>query len=383
MTTAHVEQAAISPYVELFRTCVTAAYEAGASDIHIEPTRNGIDIRFRVFGDMRPPWKTLGAEHRHSFTVSVKKETRLAIGVSGRPQDSRCNVEGVPVDLRVNLLPTLFGEKIVLRILDAGREFGIENLGIPESTLSDLLAALNYRNGVVLISGPTGSGKTTTLYSLLCAVDRSRKNVVTLEDPIEYTMAGINQVRIDAKISFASALRAVLRQDPDVILIGEIRDEETASLAFKAAATGHLVLSTVHANGATEVIGRLLNLGIDKDSLRENLRFSAAQRLVPKLCKDCSTLAPSDIAMAAISEVPHQLKSSTATFRIKSESGCCKCHGGIIGRVPAIEYLTKTKIMTYLAGCDGGTKLVQSLQDAAHELAARGDIDVREVKAIG
>jgi type II secretory ATPase GspE/PulE/Tfp pilus assembly ATPase PilB-like protein len=166
-------------------------------------------------------------------------------------------------------------------------------------------------------------------------------------------------------------------------LIGEIRDEETASLAFKAAATGHLVLSTVHANGATEVIGRLLNLGIDKDSLRENLRFSAAQRLVPKLCKDCSTLAPSDIAMAAISEVPHQLKSSTATFRIKSESGCCKCHGGIIGRVPAIEYLTKTKIMTYLAGCDGGTKLVQSLQDAAHELAARGDIDVREVKAIG
>ena len=383
MTSAHLAQVQASPYAELFRSCVKAAYEAGASDIHIEPTRSGLDIRFRVFGDMRAPWKTLGVEHRHSFTVAVKKETRLAIGVSGRPQDSRCNVDGVPVDLRVNLLPTLFGEKVVLRILDAGREFGVEKLGIPESTLADLLAALTYRNGVVLISGPTGSGKTTTLYSLLCAVDRKKKNVVTLEDPIEYTIAGINQVKIDAKVTFASALRAVLRQDPDVILVGEIRDEETASLAFKAAATGHLVLSTVHANGAAEVIGRLLNLGIDKDTLRENLRFSAAQRLVPRLCKACSGPASSELAISALSGSGRASKHGKTAFRVKSVAGCSQCHGGIMGRIPAIEYLTKKEIVSYLADSESGARLVQSLQGATFELAARGDVDVREVNTIG
>ncbi len=383
MIVAQVEQNASSPYAELFRASVRAAHDAGASDIHIEPTRAGVDVRFRIFGDMRLPWKSLGIEHRHSFIVAVKKETKLAIGISGRAQDSRCNIDGVPVDLRVNLLPTLFGEKIVLRLLDAGREFGVENLGIPEPTLKDLLAALNHRNGVVLISGPTGSGKTTTLYSLLCAVDRSKKNVVTLEDPIEYTIAGINQVRIDTKVSFASGLRAILRQDPDVILVGEIRDEETAALAFKAAATGHLVLSTVHANGAAEVLGRLLNLGIDKDTLRENLRFSSAQRLVLRLCPECSTEAPANVARDALADSVVHKKSKTASFRVRGIHDCSKCLGGIVGRVPAIEYLTETQIISYLDGKDARPKLVRSLQSAVLALATQGLVDVREVKTIG
>ena len=376
-----------SPYGQLFRSCVRAAHVAGASDIHIEPTKSGVDIRFRVFGEMQPPWKQLTLDHKQSFVVAVKKETKLAIGVSGKPQDSRCTVEGVPVDLRVNLLPTLFGEKIVLRLLDAGREFGIEKLGIPTKALTDMMAALNYRNGVVLISGPTGSGKTTTLYSMLCAIDRTRKNIVTLEDPVEYTIAGINQVRIDPKVSFAGALRAVLRQDPDVILVGEIRDEESAQLAFKAAATGHLVLSTVHANGAVEVVGRLLGLGIDKDTLRENLRFSAAQRLVGRLCQRCSTEAPVTLCEYAKHAVDAHSDTKAATFRTRSSSGCEQCREGVTGRIPTIEYMNKKGIVRLLeAGSSASARsgvLKQTLKGAAYDLASAGLIDVREIISIG
>ena len=376
-----------SPYGELFKASVRAAHAAGASDIHIEPTKTGVDIRFRVFGEMQPPWKQLELDHKQSFVVAVKKETRLALGVSGKPQDSRCTVEGVPVDLRVNLLPTLFGEKIVLRLLDAGREFGIEKLGIPTNTLTDMMAALNYRNGVVLISGPTGSGKTTTLYSMLCAIDRTRKNIVTLEDPVEYTIAGINQVRIDPKVSFGGALRAVLRQDPDVILVGEIRDEETAQLAFKAAATGHLVLSTVHANGAVEVVGRLLGLNIDKDTVAENLRFSAAQRLAGRLCEHCSTKAPVTLCQFAAESVGADSQPPNANFRLRNNTGCPRCHEGLTGRVPVIEYLNEAGIARLLEirldplGRAG--QLKQTLKRAAFDLAEFGLIDVREVTSIG
>lgn len=375
-----------SPYAQLFKACVRAAHAAGASDVHIEPTRNGIDIRFRVFGDMRPPWKQLSTDHKQSFVVAVKKETKLAIGVSGKPQDSRCTFEGVPVDLRVNLLPTLFGEKIVLRLLDAGREFGIENLGIPTNTLTDMMAALNYRNGVVLISGPTGSGKTTTLYSMLCAIDRTRKNIVTLEDPVEYTISGINQVRIDPKVSFAGALRAVLRQDPDVILVGEIRDEETAQLAFKAATTGHLVLSTVHANGSVEVVGRLLGLGINKDTIGENLRFSAAQRLVGRLCHQCAITAPSTIQKYVNEAVEPTNEGRSSNLRIRNNTGCEFCQEGITGRIPAIEYMNEKGITRLLeAGSAVGARsgvLKRSLKQAAYDLANAGLIDAREVTSI-
>lgn len=381
-----------SAYGQLFRSCVRTAHSCGASDIHIEPTKSGVDIRFRVFGEMQPPWKQLSVEHKQSFIVSVKKETRLAIGTSGKPQDSRCVVDGVPVDLRVNLLPTLYGEKIVLRLLDAGREFGISNLGIPANTLSEMMAALNYRNGVVLISGPTGSGKTTTLYSMLCAIDRMRKNIVTLEDPVEYTIAGVNQVRIDPKVSFAGALRAVLRQDPDVILVGEIRDEETAQLAFKAASTGHLVLSTLHANGAFEVVGRLLGLGLDIDTIIENLRFSAAQRLVGRLCAYCSVKAPvslCDYACNAVDQNAECYEGREGKFRIRNDGGCEHCHEGVTGRIPAIEYMNEAGVKRLLeAGAEVSRfnrsgVLKQTLKQTTLELALQGIVDVREVTLIG
>ena len=371
-----------SPFTELFQKAVKAAYELNASDIHIEPTRTGVDIRLRVFGEMQAPWKQLGLEHKTSFISAVKAETKLAIGVSGRAQDSRCSIDGLPIDLRVSLLPTLFGETIVLRLLDSSREFGIDKLMVPKSTLSGLMQSIEYPSGVVLISGPTGSGKTTTLYSLLCKIDRTRKKIITLEDPVEYVIHGISQVRVGPKVSFADALRAVLRQDPDVILVGEIRDEETASLAFRAAATGHLVLSTVHANSAADVIGRLENLGIDRDSLRDNLRFSAAQRLVPKLCRSCSKPA----TMATICRVGEAAGFSfdhTDSLRMRATEGCSDCQAGVIGRLPVIEYIKQADIERHARGETSKPVATLSLADAALELAVAGLIDVREVMNVG
>lgn len=373
----HVE----SPYQQLYRDSVAVAHRLGASDIHIEPTGVGVDIRFRVNGDMLPPWKQFSSEHRSGFLLAVKKAANLAIGVSGRPQDSRCTVEGVPVDLRVSLLPTLFGEKVVLRLLDTSKDFGLETLSLPADTVTDLMAALYYRNGVVLISGPTGSGKTTTLYSMLCALDRTRKNIVTLEDPVEYTIAGINQVRIGGKISFGGALRAVLRQDPDVILVGEIRDEETAGLAFKAAATGHLVLSTVHANSAIDVIGRLLNLGVDRDTLKDNLRFSAAQRLIGKVCEACAMPAQESIA-SKINSSEGELFSGRLALRQRNLRGCRCCREGLTGRIPVIEYMTEGGVTRFLNDGRREGAMKRTLKEAAYQLAVSGLIDIREATAI-
>ena len=366
------------PYQCQFRTVIDAAHKACASDVHIEPTDSGVTIRFRVDGEMQEPWRTLEMVHRASFMNAVKRATNLAIGVSGRPQDSRCRLEGMELDLRVNLLPTLHGEKVVVRLLDPNRDFSLPQLGIEPGTQRDLLAAVHQSNGLVLISGPTGSGKTTTLYSLLCAIGAEDKNIVTLEDPVEYTIKGINQVPITGRMSFAQALRAVLRQDPDVILLGEIRDEETAQLACQAAATGHLVLSTLHANGATEVLGRLLNLGVDRDTLRETLRFSAAQRLVGKLCQNCCGHL-SELRIDQISKDYRAfIGSKRCDFRWPNQFGCDQCRNGTTGRIPIIEYLNGPAVADLLGGASKDLVLSRPLLDTLWQLACDGVISVRE-----
>ena len=367
-----------SPFTELFKRAVRAAYESSASDIHIEATRSGVDIRFRVFGEMQPVWKTVDEKHKSSFLAAVKAATNLEIGVSGKAQDSRCNVDGLPLDLRVSLLPTLFGETIVLRLLDNTREFSIDNLTVPSYTMDQLERAIQHPNGVVLVSGPTGSGKTTTLFSLLGQIDRSRKKIITLEDPVEYVLPGISQVRVNPKVSFSDALRAVLRQDPDVILVGEIRDEETAALAFRAAATGHLVLSTVHANNARDVINRLRSLGVDQDSIERNLRLSAAQRLVPKICPHCSEPAPDEI-VDYVCDVADIDPDEDAVLRIRSEDGCHLCEGGIVGRLPVIEYVIQEDIETVMDEDNEPSIFSLTLKNATCDLAEEGVIDVREV----
>jgi type II secretory ATPase GspE/PulE/Tfp pilus assembly ATPase PilB-like protein len=331
---------------------------------------------------MQDPWKRLALNHRRPFLNEVKNQANLSIAVSGRPQDGRAHIDDLLLDLRVNLLPMLHGEKIVLRLLDLTREFRLDALGIHDEAMEALKDVAQFKNGVVLISGPTGSGKTTTLYSLLCSLDARAKNIVTLEDPVEYGIEGLNQVPIDRKVSFAGALRAVLRQDPDVILVGEIRDEETAALAFKAAATGHLVLSTIHANGAAEVIDRLVNLGVDRLTIATNLRLSAAQRLVRTLCLRCSRPANE----SALERLGQRFLSNATDrvlaghFRVPGGVACTECRKGYVGRVPILEVMTQDDVTKYLSG--GHTKgecLSHSIDDACLHHAALGQIDVREV----
>jgi type IV pilus assembly protein PilB len=230
----------VGPYAKLLKDLVREAKTKGASDIHIEPTEFGIDFRLRVDGHLVLV-RSIELQHRESLILEAKRIFGLAIGVSGKPQDGRASLPSLRLDLRVSLLPTHFGEKVVMRLLNLDATFNLSELGFLESEQKMFERALQYEDGVIVISGPTGSGKTRTLYALLKALNPKRLNIVTLEDPIEYRIEGLNQVQVNRKMSFADALRSVLRQDPDVILVGEVRDAETAKLCFQAAETGHLV----------------------------------------------------------------------------------------------------------------------------------------------
>jgi len=351
------------PYTALFRDALVSARDFSASDIHIEPTRHGIDIRFRVSGEMFL-WKALDIRHRQAFINEAKRISNFSIAVTGRAQDSRISFKEWNLDVRCSLLPSQYGENIVLRLLDLTRSFAFENLGFGSQTLKDIQASLGNSNGLIVISGPTGSGKTTTLYTLLCALDRKLKNIITLEDPIEYSIEGLTQVQINSKLGFSGALRAVLRQDPDVILVGEIRDEETADLCLKAAATGHLVLSTIHANGAAEVVSRLLNLGVEKYMLESVARFSGAQRLVKRLCRAC----------AGVSE------DGVSRIFLRNLNGCSECKRGITGRIAVLEYMKEEDIQGYLRS--GEAKLASSLRDTVRALAERGEVDFDEAQDV-
>lgn len=370
------------PYTSLFCDTILGARQRGASDIHIQPTREGIDIRFRVNGDMIT-WKTISSQHRRSFINEVKRLTNLSIAVSGRPQDGRVSFESWKLDLRASLLPSQFGEKTVLRLLDMTRSFDMTSLGLDAQTMNDLKGALRSKNGLVIISGPTGSGKTTTLYTLLSSIDRKLKNIITLEDPIEYGIKGLTQVQISPKLSFAAALRCVLRQDPDVILVGEIRDAETADLCVKAASTGHLVLSTIHANGAPEVIGRLLNLGVDPFLLRSVLRFSSAQRLAKRLCPICSISMDKSTLNSLLARMPGPLKQvgEIHSYRIRNAQGCSKCSQGIVGRVSILEYMKQTQVISFLDGTktDGDLHLSVSLKESYLRRAEKGEVDINDL----
>lgn len=367
-----------SPYAKLFKEALGEAKKRSVSDIHIEPTSNGVTIRFRLFGALSA-FKTLGPDHREGFITTVKSIVNMDLAIIGRPQDSRASFKAFKVDIRANSLPDLYGEKLVLRLLDQERSFKLESSGLDSESLHALRSAARKKDGLVLISGPTGSGKTTTLYSLLSELPRDRLNISTLENPVEYELSGINQVNISENgiLTFESSLRALMRQDPDVILVGEIRDHETASLAFKAASTGHLVLSTVHANGAKEVVERLLNLGIDAFTIKSNLRLSSAQRLIPTLCKNCSL----PLGNADVKELEGYFnKGVLSNLRKANTKGCFSCQAGINGRIAILEYMDKDEIAFFL----NDTKAIEalpkhSLKDAALKLASSGTIDALEV----
>lgn len=356
------------PYTKLIAQCFEEAKNQGASDIHFEPYDLEYLIRFRVHGRLTD-WKKYEAAHSMPLISKLKWILNMDLGVVGQPQDSRATLHSLAVDIRASSIPVISGgEKIVLRLQYQEKTFKIESLGIRSRKLGMLLDSIGKNDGLILISGPTGSGKTTTLYALLEEMDRLGKNISTLENPVEKRLPRINQANLSDHQDFASFQRALMRQDPDVILLGEIRDHETAELSLKLASTGHLVLSTIHANGAAQVIDRLIHLGADPYSIKTNLRLSVAQRLLRLICSVCS--------LPASEEVLSKLEDSkTGDFRIFNSNGCQHCHSGIIGRKAVIECLEKEELLT-LGALDIQVK--EPLSYECLNLAKKGEIDVRD-----
>lgn len=285
-----------APAIKIVSTILRYAIDGKASDIHIEPTNAGVRVRYRVDGELHTS-VVLPADTHRAIVARVKVLSSIRLDERRKPQDGRfsASFDGRQIDFRVSTFPTYLGEKIVMRILDRDQGFiPLEDLGLTKRNLSLIRSAIKRPHGLILISGPTGSGKSTTLYSMLAELDREHQNILSLEDPIEYHVEGIiqSQVRPEIGYTFANGLRTTLRQDPDVIMVGEIRDGETAKLAMQAALTGHLVLSTIHTNDAVGTIPRLIDMGVEPYLIPSTLVLSMAQRLVRTLCPDSGKAIP-------------------------------------------------------------------------------------------
>jgi len=335
-----MEATAVAPVVKMCNLLVYDALRSGASDVHIEPALHDLQVRMRVDGVLRdytrvPKWL-------HGPVVSrLKILAKLDIAERRLPQDGRVSVQyqGRSIDLRVSTLPTHFGEKMVLRVLGGATAPAIDSLGLAPTHQRQLEAAVEQPQGMILVTGPTGSGKTTTLYALLAWHHKPEVNIVTVEDPIEFQLAGINQVQVNPKagLTFASALRSILRQDPDVILVGEMRDHETVEIACQAAMTGHMVLSTLHTNSAVGAVTRMLDLGVDSAVLATSLTMAIAQRLVRRICNECrETYEPGETVRNRVGMFNDQ----TPVYRGR---GCPACGGtGFSGRIGIYEIYRPT-----------------------------------------
>ncbi len=331
-----------APVIRLVNLLITRAVETLASDIHIEPFEDRLRVRYRYDGvlhEAEAPPRHLAA----AITSRIKIMARLDIAERRMPQDGRIKmaVRGQDVDFRVSTIPSLHGETVVLRILDrAAVAFDYARLGLSPSVIRKLGSALELPNGIVLVTGPTGSGKTTTLYTGLLALNSVVRKIVTVEDPIEYQLEGINQIQVRAQIglTFASLLRSILRQDPDVIMVGEIRDGETAQIAVQAALTGHLVLSTLHTNSAAAAVTRLRDMGVEDYLLTAVLRGIMAQRLVRRLCPDCRQMAQAPPELVA--RFGLEQRSVARPIMLSHAIGCSACRQtGYRGRAAIAEFL--------------------------------------------
>src|SRR2546425_561024 len=337
-----------APVVKIVNLILAQAVKEKASDIHVEPFQNTLKLRYRIDGELIPaesPPKAL----QLAITSRIKILAGLNIAERRIPQDGRFRIRvlGKEIDLRISILPTAHGEKIVIRILDKASLSGsIDQMGMDQDTLSKFKKAIDAPHGMILVTGPTGSGKTTTLYSVLHELNSPEYNIVTVEDPIEYELAGINQVAVrgDIGLDFASALRSILRQDPDIVMVGEIRDNETADIAVKAALTGHQVLSTLHTNDAAGAITRLDDMGIEPFLISSSILMTCAQRLVRKICTNCrEEFMPEPEIFTRLGIEP---KAETVFYR---GSGCDRCKGrGYLGRLAIIEALTVTEAIRRL-----------------------------------
>jgi general secretion pathway protein E len=349
-----------APIIRLVNQIMSRAVETQASDIHIEPAEDRLRIRYRYDGvlheaDCQP------ARHAPAIISRIKIMAKLDIAERRLPQDGRIEmaVRGTDIDFRVSSIPSLFGESAVMRILDRSKvDLDYVKLGLPRYIIEDWTRALELPNGILLVTGPTGSGKTTTLYAGLNSINTHERKIFTVEDPIEYQLAGITQTQIKPQIglTFAAMLRSILRQDPDVIMVGEIRDLETAQIAVQAALTGHIVLSTLHTNSAAAAVTRLRDLGLDDYLVTAVLRGVMAQRLVRRLCEHCKR--EEEVPQHLIDHLGLQKRAGTRRVQLWRPDGCLECRNtGYKGRQAIAEFLTPNAEIEklILAGADHNT----------------------------
>jgi len=345
-------EASDAPVIQFVNLLLMRALQERASDIHIEPGEQSVTIRLRIDGQLRelaaPPKPMLQA-----ITTRVKLLGNLNIAERRLPQDGRFKFKAFDktVDVRLSSLPTVYGEKLVLRILDRGSLIlDLSTLGFEPKMQENFRRALTLPHGLLILTGPTGSGKTTTLYAALNVIKTPTKNIVTIEDPVEYQLSKINQVhtRSEIGLSFAAGLRSILRQDPDIIMVGEIRDRETAEICIRAALTGHLVLSTLHTNDAVSAVSRMVDMGLEPYLLAATLTLVMAQRLVRRICVDCSApWKPSPELLGRLQTLGHK----GGEWNFRRGKGCARCgQTGYYGRVAIYEqFLVTDKVRTLIA----------------------------------
>ncbi|WP_103069707.1 GspE/PulE family protein [Aquimarina sediminis] len=374
---------------QFLQKLIATAKDFGSSDIHMEPYEKLCRVRFRLDGKLKEQYTISNTEYPQ-LVNQIKIQSGLDISQKRLAQDGRITFkEGTDeFDIRVSTMPTLYGEKIVLRLLNRNtQEVSLNDLGFTEEEIEEYREAIKKPQGIILISGPTGSGKTTTLYATLKELNKETTNILTIEDPIEYTLQGINQVQLreDIEFDFPAALRAFLRQDPDIIMVGEIRDDRTAGMAIKAALTGHLVLSTIHTNSAWATISRLIDMKVPAFLLANTIAMSIAQRLVRQLCPHCKTKKHAETRdFPQGFEIPKKMEQHYVAV------GCNHCyHTGYMGRKAIYEILPITKeletairhnelqIDAYIE-----KRKINTLQDNAIRMVADGETSVEEVYAL-
>ncbi|MDA8693872.1 type IV-A pilus assembly ATPase PilB [Pseudomonadales bacterium] len=382
-----------TPIVRFVNKVLIDAIKGGASDIHFEPYEKSYRVRFRTDGILhevaRPP-NNLAPR----LAARLKVMSQMDISERRLPQDGRIKMKlskTRAIDFRVNTLPTLYGEKIVLRILDpTSAQMGIDALGYEEDQKQLYLEAMHQPQGMILVTGPTGSGKTVSLYTGLNILNTTERNISSAEDPVEINMEGINQVHVSTKVglTFAEALRSFLRQDPDVIMVGEIRDLETAEIAIKAAQTGHMVMSTLHTNSAAETITRLLNMGVPAFNVATSVSLVIAQRLARRLCDNCAE--PADLPKETLLAEGFD-EEDLATADIRRPVGCDKCNGGYKGRVGIYEVVRITPQLQRIIMEDGNSLVLaeaaqqagfNNLRQSGLRKAALGQTSLEEVNRV-
>ncbi|MGA2263905.1 MAG: type II secretion system ATPase GspE [Acidobacteriota bacterium] len=373
-----------APVIRLVNLIISKAIESRASDIHIEPFEKDLKVRLRIDGilyDIESPPKKLKA----AIISRVKIMSKLNIAERRLPQDGRIKLKvlGKDIDLRVSTLPTMYGESVVMRILDKSNSdlYDIRRLGFPEDSLRDLEALIRRPHGILLVTGPTGSGKTTTLYSALDTINLPDKKIITIEDPVEYQMDGVNQIQVNPLIglTFAAGLRHIVRQDPDVIMIGEIRDLETAEIAIRAALTGHLVFSTLHTNDAPSAITRLVDMGAEDYLIASSLLGVLAQRLVRVICPHCRVEVFPVAEM--LDEIGYRRGNGHEPHRFYEGRGCERCSNtGFIGRVGIYELmLISDEVRKLTVGkADSGQIRKKAMEYGMRSLRDDGWLKVRQ-----